>query len=84
MPPPSRWPSYLRTHLKSGDDVAALLDELQGFYARRGINLVKVAGKWAFRTAEDLSYLLERTPPSSGACPRRPWRRWPSSPTTSP
>src|SRR5262249_32679968 len=26
----------------------------------RGINLVKVAGKWAFRTAEDLSYLLER------------------------
>ena len=51
---------YLRTHLKSDDDVAALLTELQGFYASRGINLVKVAGKWAFRTAEDLSYLLER------------------------
>jgi segregation and condensation protein B len=51
---------YLRTHLKSEDDVAALLTELQGFYASRGINLVKVAGKWAFRTAEDLSYLLER------------------------
>ena len=51
---------YLRTHLKSNDDVAALLTELQGFYASRGINLVKVAGKWAFRTAEDLSYLLER------------------------
>jgi segregation and condensation protein B len=51
---------YLRTHLKSQDDVAALLTELQGFYASRGINLVKVAGKWAFRTAEDLSYLLER------------------------
>ena len=50
---------YLRTHLKSDDDVAALLTELQGFYASRGINLVKVAGKWAFRTAEDLSYLLE-------------------------
>ena len=40
--------------------MAALLTELQGFYASRGINLVKVAGKWAFRTAEDLSYLLER------------------------
>ena len=51
---------YLRTHLKTSDDVAALLSELQGFYASRGINLVKVAGKWAFCTAEDLSYLLER------------------------
>jgi segregation and condensation protein B len=51
---------YLRMHLKSEDDVAALLTELQGFYASRGINLVKVAGKWAFRTADDLSYLLER------------------------
>ena len=52
--------AYLATHLKSDDDVAALLDELKGFYASRGINLVRVAGKWAFRTAEDLSYLLER------------------------
>ena len=40
--------------------MAALLEELKGFYASRGINLVKVAGKWAFRTAEDLAYLLER------------------------
>ena len=30
------------------------------FYAGRGVNLVRVAGKWAFRTAQDLSYLLER------------------------
>src|SRR6185437_5792693 len=51
---------YLATHLKSNDDVSALLDELKGFYAGHGINLTKVAGKWAFRTAEDLSYLLER------------------------
>ena len=51
---------YLATHLRSDDDVTALLEELKGFYASRGINLVKVAGKWAFRTAEDLSYLLER------------------------
>ncbi len=52
--------SYLSQHLKSGDDVAALLEELKGFYASRGVNLVKVADKWTFRTAEDLSYLLER------------------------
>jgi segregation and condensation protein B len=50
----------LAHHLKTGDDVLALLDELKGFYASRGINLIKVAGKWAFRTADDLSYLLER------------------------
>jgi segregation and condensation protein B len=42
------------------DDIAALLEELQGLYAGRGVNLVKVAGKWAFRTAPDLSFLLER------------------------
>jgi segregation and condensation protein B len=52
--------SYLARHLQSHDDVPALLDELKGFYASRGVNLVKVAGKWAFRTAEDLAYLLER------------------------
>jgi segregation and condensation protein B len=50
----------LAKHVRSGEDVQALLDELQGFYAGRGVNLVRVAGKWTFRTAEDLSYLLER------------------------
>jgi segregation and condensation protein B len=51
---------FLSQHLKSSDDVPALLEELKGFYASRGVNLVKVADKWTFRTAEDLSYLLER------------------------
>ena len=41
-------------------DVDGLLADLQQNYAKRGVNLVRVAGKWAFRTAEDLSYLLER------------------------
>ena len=52
--------THLAQFLKSDADVAALLAELQGLYAGRGINLVRVAGKWAFRTADDLSYLLER------------------------
>jgi segregation and condensation protein B len=52
--------TFLAQHLKSSDDVGALLDELKGFYASRGVNLVKVADKWMFRTAEDLAYLLER------------------------
>lgn len=50
----------LASHLTAGDDVAALLSELKASYAGRGVELVRVAGKWAFRTAEDLSYLLER------------------------
>jgi segregation and condensation protein B len=50
----------LAWHFVQGEDVMALLEELQGLYAERGVNLVRVAGKWAFRTAEDLSFLLER------------------------
>jgi segregation and condensation protein B len=52
--------AFLARHLPSGSDVGGLLAELQGFYAGRGVNLVRVAGKWAFRTSGDLSYLLER------------------------
>ena len=52
--------AFLGRHLKAGTDVHALLEELRGFYAGRGVNLVRLAGKWAFRTAGDLAYLLER------------------------
>ena len=52
--------AFLGRHLRSGADIKALLDELKGFYAGRGVNLVRVAGKWAFRTARDLAYLLEK------------------------
>jgi segregation and condensation protein B len=50
----------LAQHFVDGDDMPALLEELQSLYAARGVNLVKVAGKWAFRTADDLSFLLEK------------------------
>ncbi len=50
----------LKSHLAETEDIAALLEELRVFYAGRGVNLVHVAGKWAFRTAQDLAYLLER------------------------
>ncbi len=50
----------LSEHLPEGSDVRSLLEELKGFYAGRGIRLVRTAGKWSFRTAEDLAYLLER------------------------
>ena len=50
----------LLAYLGDGADVAALLLELQSRYASRGVNLVRRADKWAFRTAEDLGFLLRR------------------------
>ena len=38
----------------------AALARLQVDYAGRGVNLMRVAGGWSFRTAEDLSWALER------------------------
>jgi segregation and condensation protein B len=50
----------LGAQLPQGSDVAALLVRLQERYQPRGVNLVRLAGKWAFRTAPDLAYLLKR------------------------
>lgn len=45
--------------LPEGCDVAALLAQLSKLYEGRGINLVPVAGRWAFRTSPDLADALE-------------------------
>ena len=50
----------LASFLPEGADVPALLKDLQANYANRGVNLVQVAGNWALRTAEDLSFLLRK------------------------
>jgi segregation and condensation protein B len=50
----------LQGRLPEGADVAAVLAHLTEQYAGRGVNLVQVAGKWAFRTASDLAFLLAR------------------------
>lgn len=50
----------LKARLPEGCAVDQLLEELQKTYAARGVNLVRVAGKWAFRTAEDLAFLMHR------------------------
>lgn len=52
--------AWLADHLRHGSDIKALLADIKAVYATRGVNLVRVAGKWMFRTAEDLGYLLER------------------------
>jgi segregation and condensation protein B len=50
----------LAEQLPSDADVRVLLEQLQSEYEVRGVRLIRVAGKWAFRTADDLSYLLEK------------------------
>jgi segregation and condensation protein B len=49
----------LAARLPEGTDVAGLLQELSGLYANRGVTLVHVDGKWAFRTAADLGQRLQ-------------------------
>jgi len=53
----------LSTSLPEGTDVPALLRELQRMYEGRGVNLLNVAGKWQFRTASDLAFLLRKEQP---------------------
>lgn len=48
----------LAARLPAEVDIRATLAALQAEYSSRGVNLVRVAGKWAFRTASDLSWLL--------------------------
>jgi segregation and condensation protein B len=50
----------LAARLPQGTDVEDALKRLQQDYASRGVNLVRVAGKWSFRTASDLSWLLSK------------------------
>jgi segregation and condensation protein B len=50
----------LAARLPVGIDLRATLTQLQAEYGPRGVNLVCVAGKWAFRTASDLGWLLTK------------------------
>src|SRR5271157_5329159 len=50
--------SAIAVRLSPGADVRAVMEELRRLYAGRGVNLVRVARCWTFRTAEDLSWLL--------------------------
>jgi segregation and condensation protein B len=50
----------LAARLPADVDLTAALARLQEDYAARGVNLVRVSGKWTFRTASDLSWLLSK------------------------
>ncbi len=52
--------SDLNKKMPEGIKAVEALEELQGFYANRGINLIRVNTKWTFRTSADLGWLLSR------------------------
>jgi segregation and condensation protein B len=52
--------SAIAARLSANADVGAVMDELRRQYAGRGVNLVRVARRWTFRTADDLAWLLAR------------------------
>ena len=52
--------SALAARLPHGCDVTGALAELQRQYAGRGVQVVRLAGRWMFRTAPDMAWLLAR------------------------
>ena len=44
--------------LRKDCDVKAALAEVQRQYAQRGVNFVRLAGRWMFRTSPDMAWLL--------------------------
>lgn len=50
----------LGARLPEDVDLRVTLRALQAEYAPRGVNLVRLGSKWAFRTATDLSWLLTK------------------------
>jgi segregation and condensation protein B len=50
----------LKARLPEGVELRETLSALQAEYAPRGVNLVRIGGKWTFRTANDLSWLLTK------------------------
>ncbi len=50
----------LQARMPDGCEAAAAMEGLRRRYEGRGVVLVQVAGAWAFRTAPDLGFLLQR------------------------
>lgn len=49
----------LMRHLPEDTDLDELMEELAGLYANRGVNLVHLGERWAFRSAPDLAPLMQ-------------------------
>lgn len=55
--------TWLAQRLPPGTDVGSVMARLKAAYAGRGVNLVQVADHWAFRTAADLSFVMQTDEP---------------------
>ena len=49
----------IKTRLKVRADIPKVLESLEKQYSNRGINLICIAKKWSFRTAKNLSKLMD-------------------------
>lgn len=52
-------PGQIQRHLPEGADLEALMAELASLYANRGVNLVRLGERWAFRTAPEIAPLMQ-------------------------
>tara|TARA_B100000029_G_scaffold406438_1_gene407068 strand:- start:5711 stop:6400 length:690 start_codon:yes stop_codon:yes gene_type:complete len=52
----------IKSRVKVNTKIDVILNSLSDQYKNRGINLVCIAGKWSFRTAENLSKLMNLQP----------------------
>jgi segregation and condensation protein B len=50
----------LSAAMPSGVSIREVMAHLEPHYAARGVNLARVSGKWTFRTANDLGYLMTK------------------------
>ena len=50
----------LKDRLPTDIELPGLLAELSKIYEGRGVNLVCIGGRWQFRTAPDLAFLMEK------------------------
>lgn len=50
----------LAERVPEGMDIADVMEKLAADYKGRGVTLVQVGGNWAFRTADDLGFLLQK------------------------
>ena len=52
--------AFLADRLPRGVVVHAVMAKLAELYAPRGVNLIRTADRWAFRTAADLSFVIRK------------------------
>nr|WP_210104724.1 SMC-Scp complex subunit ScpB [Neorhizobium galegae] len=52
--------AFLLERLPRGIDLRKIMARLVRLYAPRGVNLMRVEDRWAFRTAADLSFVIRR------------------------